>query len=96
MILAVLLVTSAGTAHAAPTQPLAPRCVGAGPLPLDDPTFCGCTWGEVYYRGQPVVGATVTLQFGNGINRRGSMVRRICVNSRLLLPMLVAYYGADH
>lgn len=80
MILAVLLVTSAGTAHAAPTQPLAPRCVGAGPLPLDDPTFCGCTWGEVYYRGQPVTGATVTLQFGNGITRTVTSVTDVDAN----------------
>lgn len=69
VILAALLAGIADTAYAAPMRPLAPRCVGAGPLPLDDPTFCGCTWGEVYYRGEPVVGATVTLQFGNGMTR---------------------------
>ncbi|MFN8443852.1 MAG: hypothetical protein U0175_23940 [Caldilineaceae bacterium] len=80
IILAVLLTGIAGTANAAPAQPLAPRCVGAGPLPLDDPTFCGCTWGEVYYRGQPVAGATVTLQFGNGITHTVTSVTDVDAN----------------
>jgi hypothetical protein len=50
--------------------PLPAHCRGAGPLPLplesplgDD--FCGCTWGMVYYRGQPVVGVGVALEFNN-------------------------------
>lgn len=30
-----------------------------------DPKFPGCTWGAVYYRGQPVRGAQVTLRFGS-------------------------------
>jgi hypothetical protein len=50
--------------QAAPVAPLGPHCIGSGPLPLDDPTFCGCTWGTVYYRGQPVTGANISLQFG--------------------------------
>ncbi|CAN5778924.1 hypothetical protein BH10CHL1_BH10CHL1_23620 [soil metagenome] len=48
--------------------PLGPHC-GRGGLPLDDPNFCGCTWGPVYYRGQPVAGATVTLQFNTQITQ---------------------------
>jgi len=57
------------TVQAAPLAPLGPHCIGSGPLPLDDPTFCGCTWGAVYYRGQPVVGATISLQFGPQITQ---------------------------
>ncbi len=55
----------------------ASHCIGVGPTggpislvtPIDlaDPTFCGCTWGEVYYRGQPVAGAQITLTFGQAI-----------------------------
>lgn len=46
--------------------PLGPHCVQTGPvaLPID---YCGCTWGEVYYRGQPIAGATLTLTFGSAI-----------------------------
>ena len=51
-------------AQTKPLIPLGPHCKRGGPLPLNDPNFCGCTWGAVYYRGQPVVGANVTLQFG--------------------------------
>ena len=36
------------------------------------------------------------LQFGIGVGRRGSMVQRIRFTGRLLLSMLVAYYGAYH
>lgn len=44
--------------------PLPPHCIGAGPVPLNEPDFCGCTWGAVYYRGQAVTAAPVTLTFG--------------------------------
>lgn len=36
------------------------HCGGVGPL---DPTFCGCAWGAVYYRGQPLAQAPVQLTF---------------------------------
>ena len=50
--------------------PLPAHCRGAGPLPLpleSAPGYdsCGCTWGMVYYRGQPVVGVGVALEFNN-------------------------------
>ena len=51
-------------AQAALPAPLGRHCGDVGPLPLDDPDFCGCTWGEVLFRGQPVPGATVRLTFG--------------------------------
>lgn len=48
-------------------RPAGRHCGDVGPLPLDNPNFCGCTWGEVYFQGQPVVGAVVTLTFGEGV-----------------------------
>ncbi|MCX6047639.1 MAG: hypothetical protein NT075_21280 [Chloroflexi bacterium] len=48
--------------------PLGPHC-GRGGIPLSDPTICGCTWGAVYYRGQPVAGALVTLQFSTQVTQ---------------------------
>lgn len=45
--------------------PLGRHCFDTGPLPLDDPDFCGCTWGHVYYNGQPVSGAEVVLTVGS-------------------------------
>ena len=36
------------------------HCGGVGPL---DPAFCGCAWGAVYYRGQPLAQAPVALSF---------------------------------
>ena len=48
-------------------RPAGRHCGDVGPLPLDDPDFCGCTWGEVYFQGQPVAGVVVTLTFGNGV-----------------------------
>ncbi len=55
-----------GTAVAAPAGS---HCIGVGPDDIlnDDlnvPAFCGCTWGAILYRGQPVTGAGVTLEFG--------------------------------
>jgi hypothetical protein len=47
--------------------PLARHCGDAGPLPLDDPSFCGCTWGEVFLHGRPVSGAVVTLTYEGGV-----------------------------
>jgi len=47
-----------------PNAPLTPHCVGSGPLPLD-PDFCGCTWGAIYYRGEPIFNAPVSLHFGD-------------------------------
>lgn len=43
-----------------PPSSLPFRCVGVAPL---DPNFCGCTWGGVYYRGQPVLGTEVSITF---------------------------------
>ena len=48
---------------AAPLQPQALHCRGAGPMPLN---WCGCTWGEVLFQGRPVPGVAVTLTFGSG------------------------------
>ncbi|MCE7984717.1 MAG: hypothetical protein DYG89_26395 [Caldilinea sp. CFX5] len=45
-----------------PPVALPPHCRGYGPL-TPDPDYCGCTWGILYYRGQPVQGANVTLHF---------------------------------
>ncbi|MFN8490474.1 MAG: hypothetical protein U0350_22990 [Caldilineaceae bacterium] len=56
-------------AQARPAVPLSFHCKKGSPLPLDDPNFCGCTWGAVYYRGQPVTGASVTLQFGTQVTQ---------------------------
>lgn len=47
--------------------PLGRHCGDVGPLPLDDPDFCGCTWGEVYFRGQSVSGALISLSYGNKV-----------------------------
>lgn len=49
------------------TRPLGRHCGDVGPLPPQDPAYCGCTWGEILFRGQPVPGAVVTLSFGSGI-----------------------------
>ena len=43
--------------------PLGRHCGDVGPLPLDDPDFCGCTWGKVLFRGQPVAAAAISLAF---------------------------------
>jgi hypothetical protein len=51
---------------AAPVMPTGDHCIGVGPLPFDDLAFCGCTWGEVLFHGQPVPGAAITLTFGDG------------------------------
>lgn len=55
----------ASESHAMPLTPLGPHCIGKGPisLPVNDPDFCGCTWGAVYYRGQPLPYIPITLQF---------------------------------
>lgn len=50
--------------QAAPAMPVGRHCGDVGPLPLDDSDFCGCTWGEVLFHGQPVPGAMITLTFG--------------------------------
>lgn len=52
------------SAQARPSMPLGRHCGAVGPLP---PDFCGCTWGPVFFRGQRVPSATVTLAFGNSI-----------------------------
>ncbi len=36
------------------------------------PQFPGCTWGAVYFRGQPVRGAEVTLRFGGQTAKTGA------------------------
>ena len=47
-----------------PVQAMPPRCVD-----ITDPTAsestCGCTWGHVYYQGEPVAGAVVSLTFNS-------------------------------
>ena len=45
----------------ASTQPQGQHCGDGGPL--GDPEYCGCTWGEVVFRGQAVAGAVLTLTF---------------------------------
>jgi hypothetical protein len=57
----LLLLMLALQTRAAPARPAARHCGDA--LPLDDPKFCGCTWGEVIFYGRPVPGAAVTLTF---------------------------------
>ena len=54
-------------AQAAPVAPAGRHCGSVGPLPLDDPDFCGCTWGEVLFHGQPVPGAAVTFTTSSGL-----------------------------
>jgi hypothetical protein len=56
----LLLITSL---HAQAVEPLARHCGDVGPLPLDDPDFCGCAWGPVLFHGKPVSGAVVTLTY---------------------------------
>jgi hypothetical protein len=58
---AVLFIRSA--VHA---KPLDGHCGRPGPLPIVT-DYCGCTWGQVLFRGQPVAGARVTLEFGSGV-----------------------------
>src|SRR5262245_48624039 len=49
--------------------PLPAHCRGSGPIALppecdaNDLDCCGCTWGEVYFRGRPITGAVATLAF---------------------------------
>jgi len=62
----LLLLTLVLHVQAVPMAPAGRHCGGAGPLPVNDPDYCGCTWGEVLFHGQPVPGATVTLAFGGG------------------------------
>jgi len=52
---------------AAPVAPLGRHCGSVGPLPFDEPDFCGCTWGQVLFHGQPAPGAVVTLTYGGGV-----------------------------
>jgi hypothetical protein len=63
----LLLLMLAVQTHAAPAAPAARHCGDAGPLPWEDPNFCGCTWGEVLFHGQPVPGAAITLTYGSGV-----------------------------
>lgn len=56
----VLLIVGRDPAHA---QTLGQHCYDIGPLPVQLPDWCGCTWGTVYVEGQPVAGAQVTLGF---------------------------------
>jgi hypothetical protein len=53
-------------AQAGPEAPLGQHCGAVGPLPTDDPEYCGCTWGPVLFHGRAVRGAAVTLTFGSG------------------------------
>jgi hypothetical protein len=63
LALGVLFVFWGGLRIEAAEQMLGKYCGDVGPLPLDDPTFCGCTWGQVLFNGQPVAGAVLTLTF---------------------------------
>jgi hypothetical protein len=63
----LFLLILALSVQAGPTMPSGAHCGDVGPLP-DDPSYCGCTWGEVLFRGQVVPGAAVTITF------RGSAV----------------------
>jgi len=63
----LLLLVLALQTQAAPGTPLGRHCGDVGPLPARDPDFCGCTWGEVLFRGQPVSGAAITLTEGSGV-----------------------------
>lgn len=62
-LLFLFLAQSRSQVWAKEQAPFGPRCIATGPVPLDDPTFCGCTWGYVYYRGQPLFNAPVALAF---------------------------------
>ena len=68
LVLSLYLCLTADVMAAAtnPQVPLTPHCIRSGPvvLPLD---YCGCTWGYVYYRGQPIPAAPVALIFQNQI-----------------------------
>lgn len=48
-------------------SPQGEHCYDVGPLPGLPPDFCGCTWGVIYFNGQPVAGAQVTLAFNDGV-----------------------------
>lgn len=61
-------------AQTRPDAPLPAHCKRGGPLPLNNPNFCGCTWGVIYYRGQPVVSAPVTLRFNAQITETLTIV----------------------
>lgn len=52
---------------AAQVTPQGRHCGDVGPLPGTDPTYCGCTWGQVLFNGQPVAGTAVTLTFGGDL-----------------------------
>jgi len=68
------LASAPAQAQAIPDAPLPAHCKRGGPLPLNEPNFCGCTWGVVYYRGQPVVNAPVSLRFSTQITDTLSIV----------------------
>lgn len=59
----LLLLTLVLHVQAVPLAPAGRHCGDAGPLPIGDPNFCGCTWGPVLFHGQPVSGAVVTLAY---------------------------------
>jgi len=47
-------------------MPQGRHCGDVGPLPGTDPTYCGCTWGQVLFNGQPIASVGVTLTFAGG------------------------------
>ena len=67
LVLALGGVLLVGATLRSQAKPLGRHCIGAGPLPLGDDDFCGCTWGQVLFRGQPMAGAAVTLSFGGDV-----------------------------
>ncbi|MEM7128941.1 MAG: hypothetical protein AAF702_21590 [Chloroflexota bacterium] len=56
------MIIQTSTAIASVDAPLGAHCPGLGPISLED-DFCGCTWGEVYYQGEPIVDVEVSLTF---------------------------------
>jgi len=63
----LLFVVLALRVQAGLAVPTGRHCGDVGPLPPQDSAFCGCTWGDVLFYGQPVAGAAITLTFGGGV-----------------------------
>lgn len=64
LLISLLQLSLPQSVFAEEDTPNSPRCVGSGPISTtDDEFFCGCTWGAVYYRGQPVIDAPVSILF---------------------------------
>lgn len=77
----ILMVCQPLPAAAGPLVPTGKHCGDVGPLPSDD--YCGCTWGEVFFNGQPVVGAALELNF---------MDQKVSTTTQLTLLEPLPYY----